>query len=120
MVILMRYSSLFVFWVKGALNDPDGSSLRKSSPFGPRILFSRSRARYPGPALPAAASINASSKVAAAKERNMIKDEWMVRLLEEVEVYSRQRGRAEVGRGRTALERDKQEECVGTRKICTN
>lgn len=79
-MMFMRYSSLLVFWVNIALNDPDGSSLRKSSPFGPGILFSRSKARYPGPALAATESSNASNDVAAANERNMVKDKLTNRL----------------------------------------
>ena len=71
-MMLMRYSSLLVFWVNRALNEPDGSFLRNSSPFGPGILFSSSKARYPGPALATTESNRASSDVAAARERIMI------------------------------------------------
>ena len=77
MVMLMRYSSLLVFCVRAALNDPDGSLLRKSSPFGPGILFSRSRARYPGLALASIAVTSASSDAAVAMKRDIIKDREM-------------------------------------------
>lgn len=59
------------------MNDPDGSSLRNSSPFRPGILFSRSRARYPGLALAFVALMSASSDARVAIERNMITDVMM-------------------------------------------
>lgn len=103
-MMLMRYSSLLVFWVNRALNEPDGSFLRKSSPFGPGILFSRSKARYPGPALATTESNKASSDVAAAKERIMINGRSMARLLRKLEDQAMRE--VDIGSDGSTFERD--------------
>jgi hypothetical protein len=74
-VILIRYSCLLELWVRRELQEPEGSSLRKSSPFATGILFSRSRARNPGLAFTGTAFVNVNSNVAVAREYNMIKNE---------------------------------------------
>ena len=103
-MMLMRYSSLLVFWVNRALNEPDGSFLRKSSPFGPGILFSRSRARYPGPASATTEFTRASSDVAAAKERIMINGRSITRPLRKREDQAMRE--VDIGSDESTFERD--------------